>query len=84
MIGKVIKSGEKRKVRFHSKVGNWKSLVILLLFLGLKPFSSLVLTTRNAIKLICILYDGQDTTKVIIQYNIVFIYYFSNVHLSPH
>ena len=30
------------------------------------------------------MYDGQDTTKVIIQYYIVFIYYSSNVHLSPY
>ena len=44
-----------------------------MLFLGLKPISSLVLTPRNAIKLICILYDGQDKTKVIIQYNILLL-----------
>jgi hypothetical protein len=35
------------------------------------------LTTRNAIKLICVLSDAQDTTKVIIQYYIAFISYSS-------
>ena len=45
-----------------------------MLFLGLKPISTLVLTQGNAVLLICVLNDVRDTTDVVIQYYIMFIY----------
>ena len=45
-----------------------------MLYLGLKPISTLVLTQGNAMLLICVLNDVHDATDMFIQYNIVFIY----------
>ena len=45
-----------------------------LLILGLKPISNLVFTQGNAMLLICVLNEAHDTTKVLLQYNKLFIY----------
>ena len=45
-----------------------------ILILGLKPISNLVFTQGNAMLLICVLNEAHDTTKVLLQYNKLFIY----------
>ena len=42
-------------------------------FWGFKPISSVVLTQGNAMLLICVFYEVQDTTKVLLQYSILLI-----------
>ena len=46
----------------------------LVLILGLRPIYNLVLTQGNTMLLICVLNEVHDTTKVLLQYNILFIY----------
>ena len=58
-----------------------KSSVIII---GFKAILIPGVTTLNAKELISVLSEEQATAKMHVQYNIEFIYYFSNVHLSPH
>ena len=51
---------------------------------GVSSPSGLVLTQGNSMLLICVFYEVQDTTKVLLQYYILFIYKSSNVHMSPY